>query len=305
MLVILSWAGSRHFVESTCGMDIIYRFNPYEPVECISFKTAEDALAHLREGHDRYHEIIDGLRDRVYGAPSENIVIPTSLTSRGVSMVPGVSLAQRPFAIVVSCSDARVPLEEIFQVSANSVFVVRVAGQAIGAEVLGSILYALLNFEDSIRLIIVLGHTECGAVTAAVSSASAAASAPMSFPPSIASIVDRIQPSVKICGCTSDQNADLPHSQEALVESSCFVHAAKVAMELRSELGLEGKTLPQVVYGVYDLRTSQIRSRPASNTERSRTDFLADAPHQDEELRTLALNIVRDANAAFKAPASA
>jgi carbonic anhydrase len=283
-------------------MDIIYRFNPYEPVECTTFKSAEEALSHLREGHGRYHEIIDGLRDRVYGAPSENIVIPTSLTSRGVSMVPGISLAQRPFAVVVSCSDARVPLEEIFQVSANSVFVVRVAGQAMGTEVLGSILYALLNFEDSIRLIIVLGHTECGAVTAAVQSLSKTQSAPSTIPPSIGSIVNRIQPSVKICGCTPGQNVGTPHSQEALVEASCFVHAAKVAMELRSELGLAEQSLPQVVYGVYDLRTSQIRSRPAPHTGSSRNDFLAEAPHSDAALNALALDVVRDANAAFDAP---
>jgi carbonic anhydrase len=283
-------------------MDIIYRFNPYEPVEYTSFKTAEESLAHLREGHGRYHEIVNGLRDRVYGAPSENIVIPTSLTSRGVSMVPGIAIAQRPFAIVVSCSDARVPLEEIFQVSANSVFVVRVAGQAMGAEVLGSILYALIHFQDSIRLIIVLGHTECGAVTAAVNMMSNPQADPSSLPPSIASIVDRIRPAVKICVCTPDQSADRPHSQEALVEASCFVHAAKVAMELRTELGLAEKPLPQVVYGVYDLRTSQIRSRPATDSESSRNDFLAEAPHTDAALQALALEIVHDANTEFDPP---
>ena len=75
---------------------------------------------------------------------------------------------QRPFAAVLGCSDARVPIELIFNEGPNDLFVVRVAGNGLGNDVLGSLRYAIDHLRDSLRLIVVLGHSGCGAMSAAV-----------------------------------------------------------------------------------------------------------------------------------------
>jgi carbonic anhydrase len=76
---------------------------------------------------------------------------------------------QDPFAIVLGCSDSRVPPEIIFDSGIGELFVVRVAGEVAGDQVLGSIEYAAAHLHTP--LLLVLGHTNCGAVTAAVSGA--------------------------------------------------------------------------------------------------------------------------------------
>src|SRR5262249_10138853 len=75
---------------------------------------------------------------------------------------------QRPFAVVLGCSDARVPIELIFDRACNELFVVRVAGNVLGQEQLGSIDYAVDNLGQNLKLLVALGHSGCGAVTAAV-----------------------------------------------------------------------------------------------------------------------------------------
>jgi carbonic anhydrase len=75
---------------------------------------------------------------------------------------------QRPYAAVLGCSDARVPVELIFNEGPNDLFVIRVAGNGLGTEVLGSIKYAVENLGGSLKLIVVLGHSGCGALTTAV-----------------------------------------------------------------------------------------------------------------------------------------
>lgn len=77
-----------------------------------------------------------------------------------------LSSGQKPFAIIVGCADSRVPPELIFDCSLGELFVVRVAGSTVNREGLGSILYAVEHLGTP--LIVVLGHTKCGAVGAAV-----------------------------------------------------------------------------------------------------------------------------------------
>ena len=71
---------------------------------------------------------------------------------------------QRPFAAVLGCSDARVPIELIFNEGPNDLFIVRVAGGGLGLEVLGSLKYAVEQLGGTLKLIVVLGHSGCGAV---------------------------------------------------------------------------------------------------------------------------------------------
>ena len=75
---------------------------------------------------------------------------------------------QRPFAAVLGCSDARVPIELIFNEGPNDLFVIRVAGNGLGSEVLGSLKYAVEHLGGSMKIVAVLGHSGCGAVSSAV-----------------------------------------------------------------------------------------------------------------------------------------
>ena len=75
---------------------------------------------------------------------------------------------RRKFAAVLGCSDARVPVELIFSEGPNHLFVIRVAGNGLGTEVLGSLKYAVDHLAKSLKLVVVLGHSGCGAVTTAV-----------------------------------------------------------------------------------------------------------------------------------------
>lgn len=85
----------------------------------------------------------------------------------GISSVTGEPPKQTPFAAVLGCADARAPVDLVFERAVNELFVVRVAGNVLGDECLGSLEYAVANL-DTIQVFIILGHTGCGAVTTAV-----------------------------------------------------------------------------------------------------------------------------------------
>src|SRR4029077_18438536 len=75
---------------------------------------------------------------------------------------------QAPFAAVLGCADARVPTEMVFSKGCNELFVVRVAGNVLGQECVGSLRYAVSHFPATLKLAVVLSHAQCGAVTGAV-----------------------------------------------------------------------------------------------------------------------------------------
>src|SRR5206468_8165278 len=95
--------------------------------------------------------------------------------------------AQHPFAIVLGCADSRTAPEIVFDQNIGDLFVVRTAGNLVDEHALGSIEYAVDHL--GVRLIVVLGHTRCGAVTAALASDTA--------PGHVQSLVRDIQPAVK------------------------------------------------------------------------------------------------------------
>ncbi|HEY7980565.1 MAG TPA: carbonic anhydrase [Candidatus Eremiobacteraceae bacterium] len=105
---------------------------------------------------------------------------------------------QRPFATVLGCSDSRVPIEIVFNQGLGDLFVIRVAGNILNDHVIGSIEYAIETF--GCPLVMVLGHSNCGAVTAAVD----AVVNQHSPPARIATIVDAIRPSIEAVRSESD-----------------------------------------------------------------------------------------------------
>jgi carbonic anhydrase len=109
---------------------------------------------------------------------------------------------QRPFAIVLTCSDSRSPVEIIFDQGIGDLFVVRVAGNVVAPSLLASIEFAAANFGSS--LILVMGHSKCGAVNATLQHARRPADALPS--PHLEELVSRIRPAVeKVLAQTSVQ----------------------------------------------------------------------------------------------------
>src|SRR5207245_4280782 len=106
-----------------------------------------EAISKLKEGNGRY--------------ASGNLQHPGQTTERRAKLTK----SQHPFAIIVSCSDSRVPPELVFDQGLGDLFVLRVAGNVIDDHSLGSIEYAVDHL--AVRLIVVLGHQRCGAVHAA------------------------------------------------------------------------------------------------------------------------------------------
>ena len=125
---------------------------------------------------------------------------------------------QRPFAIILGCSDSRVPVEIIFSQTLGDLFVIRNAGYVLNDHVTGSIEYAVHMFGSS--LIMVLGHSSCGAVTAAVEATLHHAEPPS---PSIKAIVDSIRPAVEAA-----------KDEANVLEAAIELHVKSVTRQLRS-----------------------------------------------------------------------
>jgi carbonic anhydrase len=110
--------------------------------------------------------------------------------------------AQQPFAIILGCSDARVPAEIIFDQGLGDLFVIRIAGNIVAPSQIGSIEFAATKFGT--RLVVVLGHSQCGAVLAAVDELQIPAAARSR---NLNTIVDFVRPSVEaaIAACGTEQ----------------------------------------------------------------------------------------------------
>src|SRR2546430_7064831 len=117
-----------------------------------------EAISKLKEGNGRY--------------TSGNLQHPGQTTERRAELTK----SQHPFAVIVSCSDSRVPPEIVFDQGLGDLFVLRVAGHVIDNHSLGSIEYAVDHL--AVRLIVVLGHQSCGAVKAAKETITAKGKAP-------------------------------------------------------------------------------------------------------------------------------
>src|SRR5689334_5296446 len=133
----------------------------------------EDSLDRLIEGNRRFREAGGGSWVRGWSEQLANI-------------------AQRPFAIVLGCSDSRMPVEILFDQGFGDLFVVRIAGNIVAPSVIGSIEFAASQFGT--RLVVVMGHTRCGAVAATVKAIETGLG-PESK--NIRAITDRIQPHIE------------------------------------------------------------------------------------------------------------
>ena len=171
---------------------------------------------------------------------------------------------QRPFAAVLGCSDARVPIELIFNEGPNDLFVVRVAGNGLGLEVLGSLKYAVDHLGGTLKLIVVLGHSGCGALTAAVDVfLNPGDYVTIAAKHSIRNILDRslivVQASAnKLLSAFGPGVTRNPGYRQALIEASIVTNAALSAYSIQQEFVSHDLPELQAVYGVYVLETREV-----------------------------------------------
>jgi carbonic anhydrase len=136
---------------------------------------ALDALTRLRDGNRRF-------------AGGETAMPALSSAARRVALVAG----QEPFAIILGCSDSRVPAELVFDQGFGDLFVIRVAGNVVAPSQVGSVEFAASRFGT--RLVVVMGHSQCGAVIATLEELQGQ---PTAQSRNLRSIVDRVRPSVE------------------------------------------------------------------------------------------------------------
>jgi carbonic anhydrase len=151
---------------------------------------AQKALARLREGNLRFAANVRG---------SDAFVSHT----RRAELAAG----QQPFAIILGCSDSRVPAEIVFDQGLGDLFVIRVAGNIVAPSQVGSVEFAAARY--STRLVVVLGHSQCGAILATLEELRTPTE---NQSHNLRAIVDRVRPSVEGLFAT-----DLRHEPDALV----------------------------------------------------------------------------------------
>lgn len=243
-------------------LDITYRYDPARPSEHPHPADGAEARRALEHGNREFAEMVNPLEA---GAGQHTLLMPLDLEDLGVAAAGEAVPSQRPFAVVLGCSDARVPTEMIFHQGCNDLFVVRVAGNVLGSECLGSIDYALHHLGDSIKLVVVLGHSGCGAVTAAVDAFLQPANyldVASSHP--LRAIVDRLLLPVRAAA----QALEAAHGSQAgrrsgyrraLIETAVALNAALTAATLHQEF--RGRLSPRidVAYGVYNLATRRVQ----------------------------------------------
>jgi carbonic anhydrase len=157
---------------------------------------------------------------------------------------------QRPFAIVLGCSDARTPVEIVFDQGFGDLFVVRVAGNIVAPSIVGSIEFAASQFGT--RLVVVMGHTGCGAITATMS-ALATGLGPESK--NLRAITDRIAPHIEAIAQRGSGPEAMRDAMQANVRAS--VDHLRHGSQILEELVLKGRVV--VVGAEYVLETGQVQ----------------------------------------------
>ena len=186
---------------------------------------AREALERLKAGNARF---VSGARDHD----------PFTNEARRSELAAG----QEPFAIILGCSDSRVPAEIVFDQGLGDLFVIRVAGNIVAPSQVGSVEFAATKFDT--RLVVVLGHSQCGAILATLDELRQPTA---NQSRNLRSIVDRIRPAVEPLMATElrrDPDALMKRAVRAnvLASTSHLRHGSEVLEELieRGELMVVG-----------------------------------------------------------------
>ena len=283
-------------------MDIIYRYDPYKAITGRGHEDSAGAIDALERGHDRYVMIVTEVQKELVGDHSTHqVIIPSDPLTLGFPMESGEAQVQSPFALVLGCSDARVPIEQIFDQSPNDLFVIRVAGNVLGVECLGSIDYAVNQFCAGLKLLVVLGHSTCGAVSAAVDSYLVPKDySSIAFTHALRSLVHRIQVAVRGAATALERVRGIsvsrhPSYRTALIETAVYLNAAITAYDVRRELDRLTTADTRVVYGVFDLVEQRVRGRPALDAASTAgpIPIFSDVPRGPEDFSEVGIDLAR------------
>jgi carbonic anhydrase len=222
---------------------------------------AESARLRLTEGNEAFAALLE---DSTQGSGVARWLVDVDAGALDLSSGAKDAPDQHPFAAVLGCSDARVPIELIFNEGPNDLFVVRVAGNGLGSDVLGSLRYSIEHLGGSLRLVVVLGHSGCGALTTAVDTfLEPAGYLPLVTNHALRSILDRqlivVQASArKLASTFGTDVAKHAGYREALTETAIVMNAALAAFTVQQELPIVEPREVRVVYGVYLLKSHKV-----------------------------------------------
>jgi len=194
-----------------------------------------EALERLREGNARF---------------AMNVRGPDTFVShtRRAELAAG----QEPFAIVFGCSDSRVPAELVFDQGLGDLFVIRVAGNIVAPSLVGSVEFAAAMFHT--RLVVVLGHTQCGAIQATLDELLDPAD---DHSPNLRDIVERVRPAVEGLVGT-----DLRHDRTALMAQAVRANICASADHLRHGSAVLEQLIREdgllIVGAEYSLETGEV-----------------------------------------------
>ncbi|UNU74319.1 carbonic anhydrase [Moraxella nasovis] len=178
-------------------------------------------------------------------------------STKPLSVPPPTLVAeQKPSAIILGCSDARVPVELIFDQGLGELFVIRVAGNVVAPSQIGSIEFAAEKFGT--QLVVVLGHSNCGAVTACVE---ALANPEQYYSPNLQSIVDRIRPSVynlHEIATASDGEMDMGEFIDRAVRANVRMSVSQLRHGSRILEDMVNAGMLTIIGAEYDVATGRV-----------------------------------------------
>ena len=279
-------------------IDYIYRFDPKNPSLKSSPPDAEAARKTLEDGNRMFAKWMESCRTSDISNGETRYVVQCNGLEVGMNRSLGQLPKQAPFAVVVGCSDARVPTEMLFGQGFNDLFVIRVAGNVLGDVCLGSIDFALSALSDSVKCVVVLGHLGCGAVTGAVDSYLR----PLRFwsksvSPMLRTITQRIFVAVResdnaMKEVWGPEARDMQGYREALIDIAVCVNAAQSAFGVRQEVERAAKWEIEVLYGVFSLLNHQVSMplTPSANVAADNVN-LAYAPTNPKEFNSMAVRM--------------
>jgi carbonic anhydrase len=194
-----------------------------------------EALERLREGNHRF----------VSGVRSLDALMSPTRRHEFVTM-------QEPFAVILGCSDSRVPVEIVFDQGLGDLFVIRVAGNIVAPSQIGSVEFAAERFGT--RLVVCLGHTRCGAVQATLEELQRPTETKSR---NLASIVDRIRPSVEGLLATNLEDPDTLAEQAVRANVRVSVHGLRHGSAVLERLIEEDGLV--IVGAEYSLETGEVQ----------------------------------------------
>jgi carbonic anhydrase len=280
-------------------IDYIYRFDPSNPDTKPHPADATSARRVLEEGNRtfaRWMATCQAGPPRP-GAPAQHVVLCNDIEVGMVRKPSGIP-KQSPFAVVVGCSDARVPAEMLFGQGFNDLFVIRVAGNVLGDVCQGSIDFAVSALSESVRCMVALGHRGCGAVTGAVDAyLQPGVFWSESISHGLRAIFQQIFNAVReaangLKDVWGPHARSMPGHREALIDSAIAVNAAQTAFDLRQGVERAGQRGIEVLYAVYNTYTHQVCMPPdPAAAPRDETVRLAPAPTDPREFTALAVRM--------------